>query len=67
MFLYYFEELIEKMAGNSTSTVKSMNPHLLKIDVVKFDDKNIFRMWIYEVIDTLMTSNLETLYDWRKA
>jgi len=32
------------MAGDSTSTVKFMNPRPLKIDVVKFDGKNNFDM-----------------------
>jgi len=47
------------MVGSSTSTVKTMNPHPLKIDVVKFDGKNNFRMWRCEVIDALTISNLE--------
>jgi len=54
-----FEESIKKMAGDSTSIVKSMNPHPLKIDVVKFDGKTNFEMWRCEVMDALMTSNLE--------
>jgi len=47
------------MVGESQSTVKSVNPHLMKIDVIKFDGKNNFGMWRCEVIDTLTTSNLE--------
>ena len=47
------------MAGDSTSTVKFMNPHPLKIDVVKFDGKNNFGMWRCEVMDALTASNLE--------
>ena len=47
------------MAGDSISTVKSMNTHSLKIDVVKFDGKNNFGMWRCEVMDALTTSNLE--------
>jgi len=47
------------MAKDSTSTVKSMNPHLLKIDIVKFDGKNNFDLWRCEVMDALTTSNLE--------
>ena len=47
------------MARGSTSTVKTMNPHSLKIDVVKFDGKNNFRMWRCEVMDVLTASNLE--------
>ena len=55
------------MARDSTSMVKIMNPHLLKIDVIKFDGKNNFGMWRCEVKDALTTSNLETLYSWRKV
>ena len=55
------------MTEDSTSTVKSMNSHPLKIDVVKFDGKNNFDMWRCEVMNALMASNLETLYDWRKS
>jgi len=47
------------MAGDSTSMVKTMNPHPLKIDVVKFDGKNNFGMWRCEVMDALTASNLE--------
>jgi len=32
------------MAGGSTYTVKIMNPHPLKIDVVRFNGKNNFGM-----------------------
>ena len=39
-----FEESVEKMVGESTSTVKSVNPHPLRIGVVKFDGKNNFGM-----------------------
>ena len=39
--------------------VKIMNPHPLKIDVVKFGGKNNFEMWRYEVMDASTTSNLE--------
>ena len=42
MFSALFEESVEKMAGDSTYTVKSVNPHPLRIDVVKFDNKNNF-------------------------
>jgi len=38
--------------------VKIMNPHPLKIDVVKFDSKNNFGMWRCEVMDALTASNL---------
>jgi len=47
------------MAGDGTSTVKFVNPHPLRIDVVKFDDKNNFGTWRCEVMDVLMASNLE--------
>ena len=47
------------MAGDSTSLVKIMNPHSLKIGVVKFDGKNNFGMWRCEVMDALTASNLE--------
>jgi len=32
------------MGRDSTSTVKSLNPHPMKIDVVKFDGTNNFGM-----------------------
>ena len=51
MFSALFEESVEKMVGDSTSMVKSVNPHPLRIDVVKFDDKNNFAMWRCEVMD----------------
>jgi len=35
-----------------------LNPHPMKIDVVKFDGTNNFRMWRCEVIDTLTVINL---------
>jgi len=47
------------MAGDSQSTVKFVNPHSLKIDVVKFDGKNNFGMWRYEMMDALTASILE--------
>ena len=47
------------MAGDSTFMVKIMNPHPLKIDVVKFDGKNNFGMWRCEVMDVLTASNLK--------
>ena len=36
-----------------------MNPHLLRIDVVKFNGMNNFGMWRCEVMDALTASNLE--------
>jgi len=47
------------MAGDSTFMVKFVNPHPLRIDVVKFDERNNFGMWRCEVLDALTTSNLE--------
>ena len=47
------------MAGEGTSSVKSMNPHPLRIDVVKFNGTNNFGMWRCEVMDALTASNLE--------
>jgi len=47
------------MAGESQSTVKSVNQYPMKIDMVKFDGKNNFGMWRCEVMDALMASNLE--------
>jgi len=47
------------MVGDSTSMVKIMNQHLLKINVVKFDGKNNFGMWGCEVMNALIVSNLE--------
>jgi len=47
------------MTGEGQSMVKSVNPHPMKIDVVKFDGKNNFEMWRSEVMDTLTRSNLE--------
>ena len=39
--------------------MKSVNPHPLRIDVVKFDGKNNFGMWRCEMMDALTTSNLK--------
>ena len=47
------------MTRDSTFTVKSVNPHLLRIDVVKFDGKNNFDMWRCEVMDALTALNLD--------
>jgi len=47
------------MVGDSQFTVKSMSPHPMKIDVIKFDGKNNFGIWRCEVIDALTTSNLK--------
>ena len=47
------------MTGDSTSMTKTMNPHPLKIDVVKFNGKNNFDIWICEVMDALTVSNIK--------
>ena len=47
------------MAGDSIYTVKFMNSHPLKIDMVKFDGKNNFGLWRCEVMDALTASNFE--------
>ena len=39
--------------------MKSLNPHQMKIDVVKFDGTDNFEMWRCEVMDALTASNLE--------
>ena len=44
VFCIVFEESVEKMVGDSTSMVKTINPHPLKIDVVIFNGKNNFGM-----------------------
>ena len=67
MLSHCFEESVEKMAGNSTFTVTSVNPHPLRIDVVKFDGKNNFSMWRCEVMDALTASNLEDTLGWRRS
>ena len=59
LFALFVEESIEKMAGDSISMMKTINSHPLKIDMVKFDDKNNFEMWRYEVMDALTASNLK--------
>ena len=59
MLSHCFRGTIEKMAGDSTSMEKSLNPHPLKIDVMKFNGKNNFGMRRCEVMDALTTSNLE--------
>ena len=47
------------MDGDGTTTVKFVNPHPLRIYLVKFDGKNNFDMWRCEVMDALTASNLE--------
>ena len=67
MFPHCFEESVEKMAGEGISSKKFMNSHPLRIDVVKFDDKNNFGMWRCEMMDILTASNLEDTYGWRRS
>jgi len=59
LFSHYFEESVEKMAEEDTSSGKLMNPHSLRIDVVKFNGTNNFGMWRCEVMDALTASNHE--------
>ena len=47
------------MAEKGQFMVKFVNPHPMKIDVVKFDGTNNFGMWRCEVIDVLNMQNLE--------
>ena len=47
------------MAENSQSTVKIVNSHPSKIDMVNFDGMNNFSMLRCEVMDTSTTSNLK--------
>ena len=47
------------MVKDSKSTAKFVNPHQLRIDVVKFNGKNNFGMWRCEVTDALTAPNLE--------
>jgi len=54
-----FEKSLEKMAGDSTSMIKFVNPHPLRIDVVNFDGKNNVGMWRCEVMDSMTVSKLE--------
>jgi len=56
---------LETMAEVNQSTVKTVNIHQLKIDVMKFDGTNNFDMWRYEVMDALTALKLEEsfLYD----
>jgi len=50
------------MTEVNQSTVKIMNIHQSKIDVVKFDDTNNFDMWRCKVTDALTTTNLEDVF-----
>ena len=58
MFPHSFKKSVEKKVGESTSE-KSVNPHPMRIDVVKFNDTNNFGMWRREVMDAQTTSNLK--------
>ena len=44
----------------------SMNPHPLRIDVIKFNGTNDFDMWRCEVMDVLTVSNLEDILRLKK-
>ena len=66
-YLQFHSESIEKMAGESQSTEKSVNPHQVKIDGVKLKGTNNFKMWMCEVMDALTTSNFEDTTIERKA
>ena len=51
------------MARDSQSSVKYVSHFLTKIDVVKFDSTNNFRMWRCEVMDALTATNIkDSLY-----
>ena len=50
------------MAEVNQSTIKTVNIHQLKIDVLKFDDKNKFRMWRYEAMMRLRRQTWKMLY-----
>ena len=50
---------LEEIVKVNQSTVKTVNIHQSKIDVLKFDGKNNFGMWRCKVIDALTASNLE--------
>jgi len=41
---HYVKKSIKKMVGESQSTVKAVQPHPMKIDVIKFDGTNNFGM-----------------------
>ena len=58
-FCFTLLDLLAEMAENSQPVVNTMNSHLLRIDVVKFDSMNNFDMWRCEVMDALTVSNLE--------
>jgi len=47
------------MARDGTSMVKFVNPHPLRIDVVKFDGRNNFGIWRSEMKDAMTASNLK--------
>jgi len=55
------------MARESQAAVKSMNPHPIKIDIIKVNGTNNFRMWRCEVMDALMASNLEDTLRLKKS
>jgi len=57
---------LKDMADNNQSTVKTVNVHQSKIDVVKFDGTNNFSMWIFEMMDVLIASNLKDSLSFEK-
>ena len=65
-------ENIREMAGETSSgsdsfVVKNIqNVHHMKIDVVKFNGTNNFRLWRCEVIDALNAQNLEDTLEFQE-
>ena len=59
VFCIVLLELLEEMIENSQYAVKSVNHHPTKIYVVKFDGTNNFDRWRCDVMNVLITSNLE--------
>jgi len=52
--------MAEKGDGSGSSVVKNIqNYHHMKIDVVKFNGINNFRLWRCKVLDALNTQNLK--------
>jgi len=50
----------ETSSESDSFVVKNIhNVHHMKIDVVKFDDRNNFELWRCEVMDALNAQNLE--------
>ena len=52
----------ETSSGNDSSVLKNIqNVHYMKIDVMKFDSTNNFRLWRCEVMDAQNAQNLEDM------